>query len=46
MYIGIYLVLAIDVGPSLTANILKSNGEVVHRSTYHSLIPEEDNDDK
>ena len=46
MYLGRYLVLAIDVGPALTANVFNSNVEVVHRSTYHSLIPEEFNYDK
>ena len=29
-----YLGPAIDVGPAMTAKILKSNGEVIHRSTY------------
>ena len=32
---------SIDVGPALTAKILKANGEVVHRSTYRSLQPHE-----
>ena len=41
MYLGRYLGPSIDVGPALTANILKSNGEVIHRSTYRYLLPEE-----
>ena len=28
-----YLESAIDVGPKITAKIMKANGEVVHRST-------------
>ena len=32
---------SIDVGPAMTAKILKSNGEVVHRPTYPDLPPEE-----
>eukprot|EP00804_Cyclotella_cryptica_P009101 CCRYP_003177-RA/>CCRYP_003177-RA protein AED:0.23 eAED:0.23 QI:0/0/0/1/1/1/2/0/629 len=36
-----YLGPSIDVGPALTAKILKQNGEVVHRSTYRGLTPEE-----
>ena len=31
--IGRYLGPAIDVGPEMTAKIMKENGEVVHRST-------------
>ena len=38
---GRYLGPSIDVGPALTAKILKQNGEVVHRSTYRGLTPEE-----
>ena len=41
MYLGRYLGPSIEVGPALTANILKSNGEVIHRSTYRYLLPEE-----
>ena len=40
MYLGRYLGPAIYVGPTITANSLKSNGEVVHRSTYYSLLLE------
>ena len=46
MYLGRYLGTAIGVGPDLTANILKSNGEVVHSSTYCYILPEEVNDEK
>ena len=46
MYLGRYLGPSIDVGPALIANILKSNGDMVHCSTYRSLLPEEVNDEK
>ena len=36
--LGIYLGPSIDVGPVLTDNILKSNGEVFHRSTHHNIM--------
>ena len=39
--LGRYLGPSIDVGPAMTAKILKANGEVVHRSTYRSLTDEE-----
>ena len=32
--LGRYLGVAIDVGPAMTANILKANGQVVYCSTY------------
>ena len=32
--LGRYLGVAINVGPAMTAKILKANGQVVHRSTY------------
>ena len=35
--LGHYLGIAINVGPALTAKILKANGEVIYRSTYHAL---------
>jgi hypothetical protein len=35
--LGRYLGPAIDVGPALTAKILKANGEVVYRLTYCAL---------
>ena len=37
LVLGIYLEPAIDVGPIMTANIMKGNGEVVHWSTYCGL---------
>jgi hypothetical protein len=36
-----YLGPAIDVGPALTAKILKANGEAVYRSTYRHLTDTE-----
>ena len=36
-----YLGPSIDVGPALTAKILKDNGQIVPRSTYPGLTPEE-----
>eukprot|EP00804_Cyclotella_cryptica_P021438 CCRYP_005781-RA/>CCRYP_005781-RA protein AED:0.29 eAED:0.29 QI:0/0/0/1/1/1/3/0/397 len=41
LVLGRYLGPSIDVGPALTAKILKQNGEVVHWSTYRELTPEE-----
>ena len=41
LVLGRYLGPSIDVGPVLTAKILKDNGQIVHRSTYHGLTPEE-----
>jgi len=41
--LGRYLGVAIDVGPAMTAKILKANGEVVHRSTYRGLTEKEVN---
>ena len=35
--LGRYLGPAINVGPVMTAKILKSNGEVIFRSTYRAL---------
>ena len=32
---------SIDVGPTLTANILRNNGQQVHRSMYRSFTPDE-----
>ena len=39
--LGSYLGLAIDVGPALTAKIIKANGELVNRSRYHPLMDTE-----
>ena len=41
MYLGCYLRMDIDVGPNLKVNILKSDVEMVHHSSYHSLLTEE-----
>ena len=40
--LGRYIGPELDVGPAITANIMKENGEVVHRSTYDSLTESED----
>ena len=39
--IGRYLGPSIDIGPAMTAKILKSNGKVVHCSTFRGLTPDE-----
>ncbi len=39
--LGKYLGPAIDVGPTMTAEILQQNGKVVYRSTYRPLTVEE-----
>ena len=41
-----YLGPSIDVGPAMTTKILMENGQVLHRSTYRLLTPDEllDND--
>lgn len=39
--LGRYLGPALDVGSALTAKILKSNGQVVYRSTLRLLTPDE-----
>ena len=44
--LGKYLGPSIDVGPAMTAKLLKANGQVLHRSTYRSLTPEEWNNAK
>ena len=31
----------IDIGPAMTAKILTQNGQVLHRSTYKPLNPDE-----
>ena len=41
MTLGKWLRPSIDVGPAMTAKILKENGEVMHQSTDHELTPEE-----
>ena len=39
LVLGKYCGPSIDVGPALTANILRNNGQRVHRSTYRALTP-------
>ena len=39
--LGRYLGPSVDTGPAMTAQILKSNGWVVHRSTYRALTADE-----
>ena len=39
--LGHYLGPNIDVGPALTAKILTKNAQVLHRSTYRSLTPDQ-----
>ena len=41
--LGRYLGPSIDVGPALTAKILKMNGTIVYRSTYRGLNDDERN---
>ena len=41
MVMGRYLVPSIDIRPAINVNILKSNVEVVYRSTYRDLLPED-----
>ena len=39
--LGHYLGPSIDVGPAMTAKILRKNGQVLYRSTYQSLTTDE-----
>ena len=39
--LGHYLGPSIDVGPAMTMKILTENGQVLHRSTYRPLTPDE-----
>ena len=41
MVLGRDLGPAIDIGPAMTRKVLKSNGQVVYRSTVRSLTPDE-----
>ena len=41
LVLGRYCGPSIDVGPALTAKILRKNGQQVHRSTYRALTPDE-----
>ena len=45
-YLGQYLGPAIEIGPALTANILKMIGQVIHQSTYWSLTAQELNNEE
>ena len=45
LVLGRYLGPSIDVGPALAAKILKSNGQIVCRSTYRELTSDELEDD-
>jgi len=44
MVLGRYLGPSIDIGPAMTAKILKSNGQSVHRSTLRALTQDEIDD--
>lgn len=44
--LGRYLGPSIDIGPAMTAKILKKNGQVVHRSTYRAVTADEMKDPK
>ena len=39
--LGHYFGPSIDVGPAMTAKIFTENGQVLHRSTYQPLNPDE-----
>ena len=39
--LGRYLSLIIDIGPALMAEIIKENGQVIHRSTYQAQTQDE-----
>ena len=41
LVLGRYCGPSIDVGPALTAKIMRNNGQQVHRSTYRALTPDE-----
>ena len=41
MVLGRYCGPSIEVGPALTAKIMRKNGPQVHRSTYTPLTPDE-----
>lgn len=41
MVLGRYLGPSFDVGPALTAKILKANGQIFHTSTYRGLTQDE-----
>ena len=39
--LGRYIGPSIDIGPAMTMKILTENGQVLHRSTYRLLTPDE-----
>ena len=39
--LGRYVGPSVDIGPAMTAKIIKANGEVIHTSTYRPLTPDE-----
>jgi hypothetical protein len=41
MTLGRWLGLSTDIGPAITAKCLKANGQIMHRSTYRTLAPDE-----
>ena len=41
MKLGYYLGPSIDIGPAVTVKILTENQQVLHRSTYRPLTPDE-----
>jgi len=43
LVLGRYLGPSTDVGPAMTAKILKDNGQVVHRTTLRNLTEDEIN---
>jgi hypothetical protein len=44
LVLGRYLGPSTDIGPAMTAKILKSNGHIVHRSTFRALTQDEFDD--
>ena len=42
--LGRYLGPSVDVGPAMTAKMLKANGQILHRTTYRALTDHELND--
>jgi hypothetical protein len=39
--LGRYIGPSVDIGPAMTAKVLKLNGQVIHMSTYRLLTPDE-----
>ena len=39
--LGCYVEPSIDIGPAMTTKVLADNGQVLHRSTYRPLTPDE-----